>query len=185
MNDLLLEELKKEAENGRLLALLTKLNFVLEKSDMDADKEDEKLEERKKEKKEEGKDYGGGDNDDDTDDADVMGTSNQGGEITNRNGKKNSGQLGTTARNMAMINEDDILLRLFKSYCFDTLESFPADEGVDWGRVMEALTKVNVEAKEEIVLTSKDESVILVVSYSDVKRCLERRFSEIVATKGK
>ena len=50
---------------------------------------------------------------------------------------------------------------------------------VSWGHMIEALNKLDVGSQEHIVLLSRNEIDMLVVSYADMKRCLETCFQEV------
>jgi len=47
------------------------------------------------------------------------------------------------------------------------------------GHIVDCLNKVDVGVPEKIMLMSQDESSVLVVSFMDVKRCIENAFNEI------
>eukprot|EP00798_Chlamydomonas_sp_ICE-L_P006426 gene6426-3053_t len=64
---------------------------------------------------------------------------------------------------------DRYLLKLFRDYLF---HQYSPDDGsplVDWGHVAEALNKLDAGVPEKILLMSRDEASMLVVSYSDLK----------------
>ena len=50
---------------------------------------------------------------------------------------------------------------------------------MDLGHVVTALNKLDAADEEKIVLTSRDGKTLMVVSYSDVSRCLENAFQEL------
>jgi len=55
---------------------------------------------------------------------------------------------------------------------------------LSWGHMIEALNKLDVGSPEKIVLLSRNEADMLVVSYADMKRCLESCFAEVLASAG-
>ena len=82
---------------------------------------------------------------------------------------------------------DRYLLKLFRDYVFHQVY----DDGapvLDWGHVVECLNKLDVGVPERIMLMSRDEQSIIVVSYADLKRCAEAAFGALLksaaATKG-
>jgi len=50
---------------------------------------------------------------------------------------------------------------------------------MDLGHVITALNKLDAADDERIVLTSRDGSSLLVVSYADVARCLRTAYNEL------
>lgn len=73
---------------------------------------------------------------------------------------------------------DRYLLKLFRDFVFHQVD----DEGNpvnDWGLVVEAINKADAGVNEKIILLSRDESSMLVVSYADIKRCLLAAYEEI------
>ena len=73
---------------------------------------------------------------------------------------------------------DRYLLKLFRDFVFHqcTEEGAPV---LDWGHVVEALNKLDAGVPEKVMLMSRDESSMLVVSYADIKRCIENTFSDL------
>ena len=51
---------------------------------------------------------------------------------------------------------------------------------IDWGHVFESLNKLDVGVPEKLLLLSRDEMSILVASYADVKRCINRSYADLV-----
>lgn len=74
---------------------------------------------------------------------------------------------------------DRYLLRLFHDFVFHHVDEHGAVM-VEWGGMIEALNKLDAGVPEKIVLMSRDGSSLLVVSYADVKRCIETSYNEIV-----
>lgn len=50
---------------------------------------------------------------------------------------------------------------------------------MDFGHVYQTLARLDAGDEEKILLTSRDKRSLLVVSFADVKRCLEEAFAEI------
>ena len=72
------------------------------------------------------------------------------------------------------------LLKLFRDFLFHQVD----EEGAplaDWGLVAEALNKVDAGVPEKVLLMSRDEASMLVVSYADVRRCLASCYDEVCA----
>jgi len=73
---------------------------------------------------------------------------------------------------------DRYLLKLFRDYVFHQVY----EEGgavVDFAHVVECLNKLDAGVPEKIVLMSRDEKSVLVVSYKDLKRCIQGAFNEL------
>jgi PAB-dependent poly(A)-specific ribonuclease subunit 3 len=75
---------------------------------------------------------------------------------------------------------DRYLLTLFRDFVFHQVTENGAP-AVDWGPMVEALNKADAGVDEKIVLLSRDEASMLVVSYADVKRCLMTAYGELKA----
>lgn len=78
---------------------------------------------------------------------------------------------------------DRYLLKLFRDYVFHQVyeDGTPV---IDWGHVVECLNKLDVGVPERIMLMSRDEQSIIVVSYADLKRCTEAAFAELLKSAG-
>jgi PAB-dependent poly(A)-specific ribonuclease subunit 3 len=75
---------------------------------------------------------------------------------------------------------DRYLLKLFRDFVFHQMD----EEGrpiLDWGHMVEALNKLDAAVPEQVMLLSRDEMSMLVVSYADVARCLRAAYSELQA----
>lgn len=73
---------------------------------------------------------------------------------------------------------DRYLLKLFRDFIFHQVD----DQGNpvnDWGLVVEAINKADAGLEEKIMLLSRDETSMLVVSYADIQRCLAMAYDEI------
>lgn len=75
---------------------------------------------------------------------------------------------------------DRYLCKLFRDYLFHQCDEHGAPH-VDMGHVVDCLNKADVGVPEKIMLMSQDESSVLVVSYMDIKRCIENSFNELYA----
>ncbi|PRW58104.1 PAB-dependent poly(A)-specific ribonuclease subunit 3 [Chlorella sorokiniana] len=116
-SDALLGEVQREADNGRLLRLLFKLNYICERPEL------------------------GGDS-----------------------------QWAETG--------DRYLLKLFRDFLFHQVDEEGAPM-LDWGLAVEALNKVDAGVPEKVLLMSRDEMSMLVVSYSDIRRCIASCYEEL------
>jgi PAB-dependent poly(A)-specific ribonuclease subunit 3 len=74
---------------------------------------------------------------------------------------------------------DRYLLKLFRDYTFHQVyqDGRPA---IDFGHVIETLNKLDAGVDEKIVLMSRDEQSMLVVSYRDLKNCFADAYSELL-----
>ena len=73
---------------------------------------------------------------------------------------------------------DRYLLKLFRDFIFHQVD----DQGNpvnDWGLVVEAINKADAGLEEKIMLLSRDETSMLVVSYADIQRCLAMAYDDI------
>ncbi len=52
---------------------------------------------------------------------------------------------------------------------------------IDVGHIIHSLNKLDAGEEESIILTSRDQCNLLIVTFADVKRCLEESFSELVS----
>lgn len=75
---------------------------------------------------------------------------------------------------------DRYMLKLFRDYLFHQCTK----EGVPWldmAHVVQCLNKLDAGVDEKICLVSRDEQNVLVVSYTELKRCIEAAFAEVYA----
>eukprot|EP00890_Picochlorum_soloecismus_P005254 jgi/Picsp_1/572/NSC_00569-R1_pan3 polya specific ribonuclease subunit homolog ( cerevisiae) len=73
---------------------------------------------------------------------------------------------------------DRYLLKLFRDFIFHQVD----EQGLpmnDWGVIIDAINKADSGIEEKIMLLSRDEASMLVVSYADIKRCLISAYAEI------
>jgi len=74
---------------------------------------------------------------------------------------------------------DNYILKLFRDYLFHQV----AEDGnpiIDLAHVIESINKLDIGSQEKIVLMRRDEQSMLVVSYKDLKRCVESAFNELM-----
>ena len=75
---------------------------------------------------------------------------------------------------------DCYVLSLFRDYVFHQ----PAADGsplLDWGHVAECLAKLDAGVPEKLLLLSRDGASMLVVTFADVKRCVEGAWRDLGA----
>eukprot|EP00884_Botryococcus_braunii_P003472 jgi/Botrbrau1/13125/Bobra.0187s0082.1 len=73
---------------------------------------------------------------------------------------------------------DRYLLKLFHEFVFHQVSESGAPV-IDWSHMVECLNKLDAGLPEQVVLMSTDESAMLVVSYADLKRCLDVAFRDL------
>jgi len=74
---------------------------------------------------------------------------------------------------------DRYIIKLFRDYVFHQT----TDEGKPWldvGHIMTCLNKLDVGLMEKILLPSRDGRSMLVVTFADVRRCLDEAFQELI-----
>lgn len=79
---------------------------------------------------------------------------------------------------------DRYMLKLFRDYVFHQV----AEDGTPWidmSHVVQCLNKLDAGVSDKICLMSRDGQSILVVSYSELKHCLEQSFNEIITAAAK
>ncbi|TIB79504.1 hypothetical protein E3Q22_00137 [Wallemia mellicola] len=116
-NDRLDNELSKEVENGRLVRLLCKFNFINERAEFDFDP-----------------------------------------------------RWSETG--------DRYIIKLFRDYVFHQVDE-NGKPVLDMSHVLVCLNKLDAGVDESIMLISRDEQSCLVVSYKEVKQCVESAFSDL------
>ncbi|XP_067004474.1 PAN2-PAN3 deadenylation complex subunit PAN3 isoform X2 [Anabrus simplex] len=75
---------------------------------------------------------------------------------------------------------DRYMLKLFRDYVFHQV----TDDGCPWldmSHVVQCLNKLDAGVTEKICLMSRDGQSLLVVSYAELKHCLDQSFNEILA----
>ncbi|XP_053312367.1 PAN2-PAN3 deadenylation complex subunit PAN3 isoform X2 [Spea bombifrons] len=75
---------------------------------------------------------------------------------------------------------DRYLLKLFRDHLFHQVTE-AGTPWIDLGHIVSCLNKLDAGVPEKISLISRDEKSVLVVTYSDLKRCFENTFQELVA----
>lgn len=75
---------------------------------------------------------------------------------------------------------DRYLLKLFRDHLFHQVTEAGAP-WIDLSHIISCLNKLDAGVPEKISLTSRDEKSVLVVAYSDLKRCFENTFQELIA----
>jgi PAB-dependent poly(A)-specific ribonuclease subunit 3 len=75
---------------------------------------------------------------------------------------------------------DRYLLKLFRDFVFHQVDARGAPV-VDWGAAVEALNKADAGVAEKVLLLSRDGASMLVVSYEDVRRCVQTAYGELSA----
>ncbi|XP_046391293.1 PAN2-PAN3 deadenylation complex subunit PAN3 [Ischnura elegans] len=76
---------------------------------------------------------------------------------------------------------DRYMLKLFRDYLFHQVE----EDGRPWldmAHVTHCLNKLDCGAPDRICLMSRDEQSVLVVTYAELKQCLENSFAEITTS---
>uniref|UniRef100_T1JCH4 PAN2-PAN3 deadenylation complex subunit PAN3 n=1 Tax=Strigamia maritima TaxID=126957 RepID=T1JCH4_STRMM len=76
---------------------------------------------------------------------------------------------------------DRYMLKLFRDYLFHQV----TEDGrpwVDMAHIVQCLNKLDAGVNEKIVLMSRDEQNVLVVTYSELKHCFETSYAEVVQT---
>jgi len=74
---------------------------------------------------------------------------------------------------------DRYLLKLYRDYLFHQVQE-DGTPMLDYQHVVECLNKLDIGVNEKILLTSRDEQSMLVVSYKDLKKCIDQAFSELL-----
>lgn len=75
---------------------------------------------------------------------------------------------------------DRYMLKLFRDYLFHAV----TEDGRPWlnqSHIVQCLNKLDAGTMEKVQLMSRDEQSVLVVTYAELKHCLDQAFSELVA----
>ncbi|CAI5773126.1 PAN2-PAN3 deadenylation complex subunit PAN3 isoform X3 [Lacerta agilis] len=75
---------------------------------------------------------------------------------------------------------DRYLLKLFRDHLFHQVTE-TGTPWIDLSHIISCLNKLDAGVPEKISLISRDEKSVLVVTYSDLKRCFENTFQELIA----
>ncbi|XP_065349432.1 PAN2-PAN3 deadenylation complex subunit PAN3 isoform X1 [Cloeon dipterum] len=76
-------------------------------------------------------------------------------------------------------NGDRYMLKLFRDYVFHQVTE-DGKPWVDMAHIVSCLNKLDAGTDEQVCLMSRDEQSVLVVTYAELKHCLEQSFDEIV-----
>lgn len=77
---------------------------------------------------------------------------------------------------------DRYLLKLFRDYVFHQVDE-SGKPVINLAHVIASLNKLDAGLNENIRLMSRDEQSCLVVSYKDLKQCIDSTFSELTRSK--
>ena len=86
--------------------------------------------------------------------------------------------------NWSVTAGDRYVIKLFKDFVFHQVNE-SGGPLVDWGHVIEALNKLDLGLPEKVMLLSRDEMSMLLVSYADVKQCIDTAYKELEAGAGR
>ncbi|TFK97555.1 hypothetical protein BDV98DRAFT_574245 [Pterulicium gracile] len=75
---------------------------------------------------------------------------------------------------------DRYIIKLFRDYVFHRQDQH-GNPLLDMGHVILALNKLDAGVEERVLLVARDEQSCLVVSFKDVKRCMETAFQELAS----
>jgi len=75
---------------------------------------------------------------------------------------------------------DCYVLKLFRDYVFHQADA-SGRPVLDLGHIVTTLNKLDAANEEKIILTSREGKSIMVVSYADVARCLQKSYEELCA----
>ncbi|GAA5840330.1 hypothetical protein JCM11251_006697 [Rhodosporidiobolus azoricus] len=78
---------------------------------------------------------------------------------------------------------DRYLIKLFRDYVFHQVDE-TGRPVTDLGHVLGALNKLDAGVDEKIMLVSRDEQSCLIVSYREIKNCIESAFADLSRTSG-
>jgi len=73
---------------------------------------------------------------------------------------------------------DRYIVKLFRDYVFHQVDEH-GEPVVDLGHVLTCLNKLDAGSEERMMLVARDEQSCLVVSYKEVKACIDSAFSEL------
>ncbi|XP_030385179.1 PAN2-PAN3 deadenylation complex subunit PAN3 isoform X2 [Scaptodrosophila lebanonensis] len=78
---------------------------------------------------------------------------------------------------------DRYMLKLFRDYLFHSV----TEDGRPWldhAHIVQCLNKLDAGSLDRVQLMSRDEQSVLIVSYAELKNCLENAFSELISSAG-
>jgi PAB-dependent poly(A)-specific ribonuclease subunit 3 len=70
-------------------------------------------------------------------------------------------------------------IKLFRDYVFHQVDA-QGNPVLDMGHVLACLNKLDAGSDEKMVLTSRDEQIVLVVSYKEIKRAVDGAFGDLM-----
>jgi PAB-dependent poly(A)-specific ribonuclease subunit 3 len=73
---------------------------------------------------------------------------------------------------------DRYIIKLFRDYVFHQIDEHGRPV-IDLSHVLTCLNKLDAGVDEQIVLVSRDEQSCLIVSYREIRTCLENSFREL------
>lgn len=76
-------------------------------------------------------------------------------------------------------NGDRYMLKLFRDYVFHQVDS-NGNAVVDMGHIIRCLNKLDVGIDEKILLTSRDEQTMFIVTYKDLKKQVASSFGDLI-----
>ena len=71
------------------------------------------------------------------------------------------------------------MLKLYRDFLFHSVTS----DGKPWlsnAHIVQSLNKLDAGSDEKVQLVSRDEQSVLVVTYNELKNCLDRAFQELL-----
>jgi PAB-dependent poly(A)-specific ribonuclease subunit 3 len=77
------------------------------------------------------------------------------------------------------MNQDLEIISLFKDYLFHQLNE-NGSQIVDYGHVIDCLNKLDVGSDDKILLITRDDESLLVISFKELKNCIGVAFHEIL-----
>jgi PAB-dependent poly(A)-specific ribonuclease subunit 3 len=75
---------------------------------------------------------------------------------------------------------DRYFVKLFRDYVFHQ-EDEHGRPCIDFAHIIQCLNKLDAGSHEKIMLMTRDESSCIIVSYKDLKKCIETSFQELIA----
>lgn len=70
-------------------------------------------------------------------------------------------------------------IKLFRDFVFHQVDA-QSNPVLDMGHVLACLNKLDAGSEEKMVLTSRDDQIVMVVSYKEIKRAVEGAFGDLV-----
>jgi hypothetical protein len=74
---------------------------------------------------------------------------------------------------------DRYLLSLYRDLVFHSVHSVDVPN-LDWGHVLHQLNKLDAGSNEKLLLSSRNGESMLLVRYSELKRCIEESYAELL-----